>query len=356
MPQLDALRAFAIFSVMLVHWLPENHPIQFTFVGNMGLKMFFVLSGFLITTILVKNKAKISQGVSSKTRYFKQFYIRRTLRIFPVYYVTLALIYWLDVFPVRESWEWHATYMSNWFLLYKGGWYGWTSHFWTLSVEEQFYLIWPVVILLIPQKHFLKMIWLFIVGSILFKIACYLNNVPLIEVLTPSCFDAFAMGGLLAYQKLNWKEDKFARQYNLRHPVFIGGLLAYGLLLLINYRSNEGWLGSGNVFWESFHSIVGSTIFIFIIAKAAKGFSGIGKKILENKALIYLGKISYASYIFHEFMPQLLQWVEVKIGFPSFVNVYARFAELFILTILLASLSWFVVEKPFLSLKRKFKY
>lgn len=356
MPQLDALRALAILSVMLVHWLPETHLIQYTFIGNMGLKMFFVLSGFLITAILLKNKEKVKAGLSSKTKYFKQFYIRRTLRIFPVYYITLILIYAIDVFPVRESWVWHATYTSNWFLLYKGSWHGWTSHFWTLSVEEQFYLIWPIVILVTPTKYFVKMIWGFILGSIGIKISCYFNNVPLIEILTPSCFDAFAIGGLLAYQKINYSVEKLNKIYSFKQLGFVFSILAYLVLLIINFNSNDGWLGSGNIYWESFHGVIGAIIFVFIIARASNGFTGIGKTILENKALMFLGKISYASYIFHEFMPQLLTWGLNSVGLLEPANEYLKFGSLFVLTISLASLSWFLLENPILKLKQKFKY
>jgi peptidoglycan/LPS O-acetylase OafA/YrhL len=356
MPQLDSLRAFAIFSVMLVHWLPEDFLIQKTFVGNMGLKMFFVLSGFLITKILVQNKQKITEKKITVSRYFKQFYIRRTLRIFPVYYATLLIIYILDVFPVRESWQWHATYMSNWFLYFKGDWYGWTSHFWTLSVEEQFYLLWPIVILVTPISRLKLVLYSTILLSVVFKLFCYYNNVPLIEILTPSCFDAFAIGGILAHQSLVLTKEEFKKHYLLSNPLFFVGIIGYAFLILINHTSDSGWLGSNNLFWEVFHSAIGAIIFVFIIAKASVGFSGITGKILENKLLIYLGKVSYSSYIFHELMPQLADWLYQSIGVNKPQDVYVNFGVYFILTIALSTLSWYVLESPMLKLKRKFSY
>lgn len=356
MPQLDAIRAIAISLVMLAHWLPESNPIQRIFPATIGVFLFFVLSGFLISMILIKNKQNVEENKSNTKRYFIRFYIRRTLRIFPIYYLTLVIIYLADVFPVRESWLWHTTYTSNWFLVFKGDWYGWTSHFWTLSVEEQFYLIWPFIILITPVKHFKKMLWGIMSFSILFKIVCYFMEVPLIDVLTPSCIDAFAMGTLLAYNKVTLSQDRWNQIYSFKNLLFISSIMGYLLLLLINFRSNKGWLGNENFFWVSFHSIVGSTIFVFIIAKASNGFKGLGKQIFENPALIYLGKISYASYIFHELIPQFSTWIckTVKIEEPQLLGV--RFLVYFIITIVLASISWFFLEKPISRIKTKFSY
>ena len=137
MPELDGLRAFAFAAVAVHHWRPRH----FDFPLVSGVHLFFVLSGFLITGILLdartRNETSASQGVLPTLR---AFYVRRFLRIFPLYYAALAIATWFDVAGLRQSWPWHASYLSNYQIFLKNDWIGLVGHFWTLAVEEQFYL------------------------------------------------------------------------------------------------------------------------------------------------------------------------------------------------------------------------
>ena len=136
MPQLDGLRTLAVAAVIWSHWVP---PYQFGFEwGVMGVNLFFVLSGFLITGILLDSRAG---AVRPGDRWFaiRQFYTRRVLRIFPLFYMTLALLVLVNVRPVRQTFLWHVCYLSNVYFFRQGAWIGQISHFWSLAVEEQFY-------------------------------------------------------------------------------------------------------------------------------------------------------------------------------------------------------------------------
>ncbi|MBS0244284.1 MAG: acyltransferase, partial [Proteobacteria bacterium] len=156
-PALDGIRGLAVIMVLLFHFICAATPlnniealvIRFFNYGAYGVELFFVLSGFLITGILYDAR--------SKPNYFKNFYIRRTLRIFPLYYgvlfltfVVAPLIPWLSgptlsYMAEHQAWAW--LYATNVFIAIKGYWaYAYLEHFWSLSVEEHFYLFWPFLV------------------------------------------------------------------------------------------------------------------------------------------------------------------------------------------------------------------
>jgi peptidoglycan/LPS O-acetylase OafA/YrhL len=150
MPQLDAIRAAAIFLVMIQHWAPTL--TQIAPWGGIGVRCFFVLSGFLITGILLRARDLIDAARTTRGFQVRQFYIRRSLRIFPIYYLTLIVACALGLQVVRDTFWWHAGYLSNFYIASTGIWHGYISHLWSLSVEEQFYLIWPALILAAPRR------------------------------------------------------------------------------------------------------------------------------------------------------------------------------------------------------------
>ena len=145
-PELDGLRGIAILMVLLVHFgmfQPQGHAeaavFRFFEMGWAGVDLFFVLSGYLITTILLKAK--------TSAFYYTHFYIRRFLRIFPLYYVFLTgflLVTLWQGAPVLEQ-VWYWSYLAN-FRIGLGHRIDGLSHFWSLAIEEQFYLVWPLVI------------------------------------------------------------------------------------------------------------------------------------------------------------------------------------------------------------------
>ena len=150
MPQLDSLRAFAVLAVVVHHSpLVAFVPIPF---GAIGVRLFFVLSGFLITGILLRCRDDRPDG-SPGDRWFslRQFYIRRFLRIFPLYYFVVTCAVILNYGCARSLLPWLLTYTLNVQLAISGEWNEF-SHFWSLAVEEHFYLAWPWVVLFVPRR------------------------------------------------------------------------------------------------------------------------------------------------------------------------------------------------------------
>src|SRR5947208_4381885 len=139
MKQLDGLRAMAVLAVLWTHYLPEEYWLFGIYWGGFGVRLFFVLSGFLITGILLKSQQYVIQGKQCSLFAIRQFYIRRFLRIFPLYYVILALTVLMAIPQVKEAIVWHVSSLSDVYFALQGRYYGSVVHLWSLAVEEQFY-------------------------------------------------------------------------------------------------------------------------------------------------------------------------------------------------------------------------
>ncbi|MGH7802858.1 MAG: acyltransferase family protein, partial [Candidatus Binatia bacterium] len=139
--ELDALRAFAVTLVVWSHAVGGEVGVGALRVGGYhGVTLFFVISGFLITGILLDARAAAARAGTSAGFALRAFYARRFLRIFPVYYAVLLVTFALGFDAVREELGWHLAYLSNWHFAARGEFGISTSHLWSLAVEEQFYL------------------------------------------------------------------------------------------------------------------------------------------------------------------------------------------------------------------------
>src|SRR6185437_13919219 len=174
--QLDGLRFFAILSVMIGHWLQWqiNQPIIQGFPFGNGVILFFVLSGYLITDILLRNKIKSIEISIPKATLLKSFYVRRILRIFPLYFVTIFFLFFINYKNTREIFPWLVTFSSNIYQSIHNVYVDDFNHFWSLAVEEQFYLFWPWLIILIPTKYSEKIIIGLIGLSVLTKVYLFI--------------------------------------------------------------------------------------------------------------------------------------------------------------------------------------
>jgi peptidoglycan/LPS O-acetylase OafA/YrhL len=360
MPQLDALRFFAVLGVLVVHnWRPQKLPWIFGELdwGNLGVRLFFVLSGFLITGILLdcRNLAESSPS-PGRLFYVKQFYIRRFLRIFPIYYLVLFICLFLDLPPAREVWTWLATYTSNFYITLNGEWIGRLGHFWTLAVEEQFYFVWPWMIIFLPRKWLIPFILMVITLAPIYRsIAVYLFPHDIVSgeftkgTFTISSLDCLGAGALLAlFFRSKHGPEKVQRL--LRNLFLPAVLILYGLILTLKYY---------NLSIEAYY-ILGDTLaavfFCWLVGAASKGFSGGIGNILENKTLVSLGKITYGIYVYHNFVPEILLFIFNKLGYSYQTTGFTNFILSSIFSILIAQLSWILIEKPINNLKRYFSY
>ena len=347
MPQLDALRTIAIGSVLVAHFFPYKIG-EFIPFGSLGVRLFFVLSGFLITGILLRCKELVTDGTAGVGFVLEQFYIRRTLRIFPIYYATLAVAAILGFSNIRATWLYHFGYMTNVCYAFRTTQLGVISHYWSLAVEEQFYWIWPTLILLVPPQKLIKTIVTLIIIAPLFRWGCVWSFGPDKERLLVACFDSLGVGALLAVVFRNINRDSPAWvQWNRW-----GGWLTGGAFVTI-----QALRATQTV--PAFSVILGDTIdamfFAWLISRSASGFTGWLGKLLCFPPMVYLGKISYGIYVYHMFVIFAVPRIFRLAGIP-YPDAGIRFVILTSLSILLAMVSWHLLESPINNLRAHFNY
>lgn len=332
--------------------------------------MFFVLSGFLITGILLDMKKSYLPR-----EYFTKFYGRRFLRIFPLYYfyllIMVGLTIWLISIPYRPAYMqifldqiWYAVFyvydfffattafMENNFL----------DHLWSLSVEEQFYVLWPLLILFVPDHHMKKLFIGFIILGPLFRTVIFLIHRagifeflghPVEQVIYPLPFshlDAFALGGYISLYSIPKAKVQFlwlaaiipilgfATQYFATGTIGELSALGYPLLLPDAYKFLWG------------HTLLNYFFALAIYGVAREGWA---VRLLEWHPLRYLGKISYGLYVYHFAILWFVRrfadmWVEPALRQPLIVLLS------FSATLGVASLSYFLMEMPLLNLKNRY--
>jgi len=347
---LDGLRAIAAFMVICAHFFNAKdfagHPIivKAATFGNSGVSLFFVLSGFVITRILMAS-------VESNS-YFKAFYARRILRIFPLYYFSLLCYYYLPYLAANFNVHigpqytlgfeqiYHFTYIQNFAKTFNWDFSG-PSHFWSLAVEEHFYLIWPAVVYFVhsvSMKKFLYVTYAMIIIPIIIRL-CMLSNNYNTDYFTLTRVDQLAMGSLLAI---------FERRgsLNINHKKFYYTTLIAGITLFIACSFFS------DVYKDTFkHTALGAVYFAIIALVII--FSSHSKnpfKFLNSGVIQYLGTISYGIYIWH-----LIAIVTI-VKYYKTPWVILDFILGIAVTIVVASISYYVLEKPFLKLKRFFPY
>lgn len=348
-PQLQSLRFIAVLLVIVAHWVPNN-IINKVPNGFIGVTFFFVLSGYLITTNLLYYKKSVDKKEWSIGKALKIFYFRRTLRIFPLYFAVIFLLYFLNKNLFLGDVIWYITYVPNFLIYSEQKWQGMLSHFWSLGVEEQFYIIWPILILFVKWEWLRYIFCATIAISIIFKIIVYKSESEIFSyaaVLPISCFDAFGIGAILAYFSVN---SEFGKYLNSRVSFFVLFFISASITTIV-FISNILFLFGLSV----------SITSVFVIIYASKGFTGFFGSILNNPLISYLGKISYGLYVFHNFMPWLWRCITSKelsfpILIPSFhenwlnkplISIVAQF----IILLIISSISWFMLEKPLNNMK-----
>ncbi|MEL6109669.1 MAG: acyltransferase [Planctomycetota bacterium] len=337
MPQLDGLRAIAVAMVAYFHWVPKEYHFGLS-LGYAGVQLFFVLSGFLITQILLGCRDQ-----SRKTEALGAFYARRFLRIFPLFYLVLAIAYVIDLPPIRESIHWHVTYLSNICYFRTDSFHGSISHFWTLAVEEQFYVLWPAVVLWLPMR------WLkpFVTGVALFGLLSrfgtpYLFPASKMTSVLPICnVDSLGLGALLALTATGKMGDAWLRPLGLALPSYV----------LVEASMRLGW-DIEPLKWMKHVALM--LAFTWMIHRASQGFGGAVGRVLENETLMYLGRISYGLYLLHNFAPLVVRPLMKSVGVAPEGPLF--YVSLIASTIGAAALSWHFFEKPLNGLKSRFPY
>jgi peptidoglycan/LPS O-acetylase OafA/YrhL len=364
-PGLDGVRAVAFLIVFFFH--TRNLPF-----GWMGVQLFFVLSGFLITDILLRMKEKLP-----RREFFAKFYGRRFLRIFPLYYFYLALLglliyflpslglnalkreiganfvdqIWVAVFYVFDFFHASAFFERSRFF----------THLWSLSVEEQFYLVWPLLIFLTPRDKF-KQLCLTAIGlGVVFRLVItliyrtqafpFLLSDPqqAVNVLPFSHLDAFAFGAFISRFEIPRPRLQLLilaviiPTIGLLTDFMTKGTMTFALgydLPMTGYYKEVWGYSLLNYFFA---------LFIYCVARA-----NLFTTILESAPLRYLGKISYGLYVYHYGVIAIASALFRKYGLGYSIRSLEFFAASMGATLLIATLSFYLLEKPLIDLKDRY--
>ena len=335
--ELDGLRGLAALCVVVFHtnsrWMPG---------GWAAVDAFFALSGFLITSILVKH--------GDSPRFLVQFYMRRGLRIWPIYYLCLvAFMLFNRKLPVRCNWSglwYYLTYTHNIALYWSGrnpSFHRFLSHTWTLSIEEQFYILWPLLVVVLGLKRLPLLAILCVLVSVIARSRGWSGCLLLGRM------DGLALGALLA---AFLHPDSLLRRHA---SLVLMAIVSLSVVMLATLAAKVG-LGLPHDIppWPGV-TILGINLF-------AVGLIGLvvvhaGKRAtapLRWAPITYIGRISYGLYLYH----YIILWIWAKhLRVPAPGNMpFPLIAIALLLCFTVASLSWLLIEQPILRLKRYFEY
>lgn len=344
--EFDTLRFFAVTLVIISHSFPNVAWVHKIPLGMIGVSFFFVLSGKLITSILLYEKNNLTTNLGIK---LKTFYIRRALRIFPAYYLFLFLVFLLGNEDLKNNLIYYLSYFQNILFFKRVEYSGALSPTWTLAVEEQFYLLWPLFILIIASKRLYGYTIAIILLSPLFRIAVTIvckyigQSSGLNLALMPSNLICLCSGALLAYVE-------YYKKYllmTLQKAVFVLVPLVVFLPLIVITK---------NGFIESIiYQILISVVSVWLLNVIANNGQNFMVKLLNNKVANYLGKISYGLYLYHTIAIAVVAKL-LGVNFNFGTNIFFNFIIDYLVLILFASVSWFLFEKPISNLKKYFCY
>ncbi|HVM88504.1 MAG TPA: acyltransferase [Puia sp.] len=350
-PALDGLRGLSLCAILLHHNFNYHGIFEIFWIS---VDIFFALSGFLITDLLLKKR----EGKN----FLANFYTRRLLRIFPLYYISLFLFFYIipaiikypfniGLFLKNQIWFW--TYLQNWFIIFN---YehnnGFLDHFWTLAIEEQFYIIWPCIILLLRS---IQKITTFLLASMLIiftariTIWCFqfdqLNYAALYKF---TRVDGLLIGSLLALVRID--NSFFLRLIDkllISALLFSAGIILPILKILFHFKLA--------------YTACCIYPFVGLLGGFAVNFTLNGKNFLYNLLtqpyLRFIGKISYGLYIFHWPIYKLLMGkfsTPLQPGGSTFFTSFLIPLSSTILTLIAAIISYYCIESPFLKLKKYF--
>lgn len=362
---LDGVRGLAILVVLLFHFVAPTNPtsdvdrsITWLFsYGALGVNLFFVLSGFLITGILYDSR--------TGPAYFRNFYMRRVLRIFPLYYAVLIVMFFIvpaipafrdtEIAGLRDHQAWAWLYGVNIYLAIHNGWVlSYIEHFWSLAVEEHFYLVWPFVVWLLAANRRALLAFSLVVALASFagRVAASLHGVsPIVTtVLTPFQLDALAIGGFLAVYLRQPEGEAAARRA-------IVPLMFAGIALLLLQFGVRHFTSSGDVVLAlrsgAFHLMFAALLLKALGSEPASKWG----RFFSSTPMVTLGKYSYGLYVYHHFLSYYFVSHASDLVLASVIGSHA--VALVILaaggitaSMGIAWLSYEFFEKPFLKLKR----
>ncbi len=336
--RLDGLRALAVLSVFAEH-LTFNEFVRGLSPGMVGVRVFFVLSGFLITSILLQERGTDTHGALAR-----RFFSRRFWRLAPALYVAIILAMVLGLANMTSEWWIHVIYLSNFQIYRVQEWTG-AGHFWTLALEQQFYLLWFPLVIIAPRRYLVPVIVVCLVSAPAFRMMIANGGDVFLDVLMPAQIDSLAAGALIAVAMrsaaLAWL-DRLLLDRRL-----LIALLGFGLVLLAPWPEIMGQRpASFRWVYAPIFVTLASACLIRQCLAARDGTLGW----LSHPVLVHIGKISYGLYLFHYFVPYVwFIYVPPEYALAGSGWRLLRAAIWVFTSFAMAELSWRLVERPLMS-------
>lgn len=359
-PEIDGLRALAVLMVIYFHsalmvgperatadaatvWDAGRIYYEFVMVGWCGVDLFFVISGFLITGILM--------DTAHRERCFRNFYLRRTLRIFPLYYGVLVVCFFLFVLAYGTSFTLryglYFLYLQNWFSVFGYEYILYFDHFWSLAIEEQFYLFWPVVFVWAYRRGAVEPV-LFVFILLSFFLRFYLAGTGKLEPafsITPARLDGLLLGAGLVYL-LSKRDDP--RRLN---ALFVRGMaVSFAAVCLIALLNGNLWGRDREVLMFGLFPV--SLFFASFLGWVVTADEGhFIRGFFRLRLLREIGKVSYGMYVYHWLIMCVIVQQQVMDGQSFGFNHPFLLLTGAPLSFIAAWLSFRFLERPLLRLK-----
>ena len=344
--QLDGLRALSVVAVLLWHFVPESAAILAW--GPFGVRLFFVLSGFLTMGTLLRCRELARSGRARRPFLLRRFFARRVLRIAPTYYLALLIAVAVDLPPTRATLGWHVAYATNVYITLTETWPGALAHFWSLGAMEQFYLVWPALVVGLPERWLRPAMWTLIAITPIYRVTCralgywwWLGQ----YLLLPAAFDALVLGALLAHVHA---ERRGARIWLDARGL---GWVALGLIVGAQVLRVVDSQGLATGLSDTFDALA----LTWVVHHAVRGFHGVAGRALALAPLRWMGRVSYGIYVYHPFVLAALAPAAAALGVATPAGV-ARLVVLTAVTLLVSAISWYGFEEPINAYRRHFPF
>lgn len=355
-PALDGLRAVATAAVLISHFFPDRAMIQRAFHwGRFGVMLFFVLSGFLITGLLLRGRDAVAGGGVTRGQVFRAFVARRALRIAPIYYLVVLAGWAVGYGPIADLLPWHLTYTGNIALVYFQQPLAQATHLWSLCVEEQFYLLWPLVVLWATAARLAPIALGLVIFSFASEAVGALQGRSFEEthLVLQGCMDALGLGALLAvcaHRDLGGGDSAGRLSF---WAALVGAPLFF---FAQGFRYQVGLRATDLLPYRIPGDLGIALISLSLVYLATTSGPSLLRTFLELAPVRYIGRISYGIYLYHLFLIPIGRVAAREFGAPEL----ARGLEMFLLygaiSIVLATVSWYAIESPVNRQKRRFPF
>jgi peptidoglycan/LPS O-acetylase OafA/YrhL len=354
--EIEGLRAIAITVVMVHRFWPQTGRLaaheRVAELGWMGVDLFFVISGFLIAGILLDARGKPD--------YYKNFYARRVLRIFPLYYLFISAVFF--VFPLLQGCSYfdsrfvRASGSPLWYFFYLGNvpeMIGYNPPFflapvWSLAIEEQFYILFPLAVAVLDRRKLVGLLLGVVLFAPVFRLATLLvfpDNERVQYLATPSRFDEIALGCLLA---IGFRSARFNVPPARAHSLLGGALFVFGLGLAVS--AFDRTTPVGRVAGYSIVAFTCAALVLWTVVNRERRVTAF----LRWRPVMYVGKLCYGLYLLHRPASFMINALLARGWLPIAPDSALAIALKYATALGLATLSWHLLERPILELKRHF--